>query len=96
MANAVSNVTACDGFVEGWKDWCTDHLVPCAKLAMMGAIPGTLDNNQTWDFCWKDSENGWGFNNLIAPCHDSKIFYQVGSQMLFKLLKKRCLVWSLD
>ncbi len=44
-----------------------------AKLAMMGALPGSLDNNQTWGFCWKDGDNGWGFNNLNAPCHDSQI-----------------------
>ncbi len=77
IANAVTNVTSClIGFVEGWKDWCTDHLVPCAKLAMMGALPGTLDNNQTWDFCHKDPEGGWGYNNLIAPCHDSDLIKQ--------------------
>jgi len=50
--------------------------VPCAKLAEMGAIPGELDNNQTWDFCWKDGDNGWGFNNLISPCHDSELIKQ--------------------
>ena len=30
--------------------------------------------DSSWDFCWKDGDNGWGFNNLIAPCHDSQIF----------------------
>ena len=39
MANAATNVTSCIiGYVEGWKDWCSNHMIPCAKLTIMGAI----------------------------------------------------------
>jgi hypothetical protein len=76
MANAATNVTSCIiGYVEGWKDWCSNHMIPCAKLTIMAAIPGTLDNNQTMDFCYK-TENGWGYDNLKATCHDSDLIKQ--------------------
>jgi hypothetical protein len=43
ISGNVTNSTACtDGYVNGWKHWCTHNAKECSQVVVANVLPGSL------------------------------------------------------